>query len=668
MIRQYWWGAALILLVLGGCDLEQKHARENLRSENASMRVDALQVLARAGDPADQEEVVLLITDRSPRVRRAAVAALGALGPGKHLHKVVGRLRDADIEVRLAAVRVLGDSSKNVAQRALLPMALDPSLIVRRAAAAALAARGMSPAQQTAALAQERLSEQLALLKQEDDQVRATAALEVGLSGDPRGAAPLQRLLQDDSLLVVRAAAHALGLINSKDAAGALDKLARSPQPARRVVAARGLAEAGAGKALDALARDPETRVRGAALEALAQRANTTPEKVKILPQTACGALLDPEPAVQEAAARVVGRSRITCAEEVARLATAAFSGEEVLDLLAPLQGKAATAALLSLAQRRYATYRKDSEKWVTPDLWKKIRAASPGPQQQESAAGSNTSKSSGLEKILSRFPERAADDGMEDPLLPSTTPAAMMRRAFVALQGREEARPWLGSVALQAPPTVRIMALKTLASLAAKSPPGTKSPSTDSTVDVAIRAGLRDQRRAVERAAAEGCHLLGSGAMAVALALMETKDFDLRASSARCLGRIGGARAVKPLLGLLRKERQVAAIVALARVGDKRAAPKIAALLKEDHHADRQGERVEIINALGQLGDPGTAPDLERELTHPTWRVRRAAARALGRLGRSASRKVLEVCRFDYYEEVRRACEASLKRLRSVK
>jgi hypothetical protein len=289
--------------------------------------------------------------------------------------------------------------------------------------------------------------------------------------------------------------------------------------------------------------------------------------------------------------------------------------------------------------------------------------------------------KRAALERLLTRFPEHRPEDPAEDPLMPPRTGSAAVVAAIEGLAGRAEAHAWLAVVAIEAPQAVRVAALRALASptedrggaSAPASPASAPAPAPPASQDIepaapvpkAIWIGLRSDQPAVRRAAAEGCPLLGRGANAAALRLLRERDFELRAAGARCLGELRDGGAVPALLEVLREEPQLAAIRALARIGDHRATAALAALLQEDHPADRQGERVAVVEALGELADVAAAPALERELAHPQWPVRRAAARALERSGRPASRDALKICLADYYAEVRRACQVALSRLK---
>jgi HEAT repeat protein len=530
----------VLLLLAAACDVELQHAREALKSPVPALRADALRVLARRGSAADLDLVEPLVSDGSPRVRRQAVAALGALGPGPHLNRVVGRLRDADLEVRLAAVRVLGDSGNKSARRVLMPLLLDPSQIVRRAAAAALGDLGLDPADQQRELASLRLQELVASLRRGDDQVRASAARELGLSGRKQALPPLRRLLEDPSPRVSAAAARAVARISGR------------PAPA-----------------------GPQAESAGAS---------------------------PPPISLQQARALV-------------------------------------------------AAHLRQASSWIPESHWNELRGQGPA-----SRPARPPGKRSGVERILSGFPERAPGASGEDPLLPPATPLSAVRRALRQVGGQPGASGWLAGLARdpQVPSRVRALALETLADHAPSGP--------DAQVGAAVRQGLASADPRLRRAAARACHLLGDGALRAGLKLLEERDFDQRAAGARCLGRAGDRAAVAPLIKMLQQEQQLAAIRALARLGDRRAVAPLAALLREDHPVGRQGERLAVVQALGRLGGPEAAPALERELSHPAWEVRLAAARALAAgVGRPASRGPLRVCLEDFYADVRAACRRAL-------
>jgi lysophospholipid acyltransferase (LPLAT)-like uncharacterized protein/HEAT repeat protein len=708
-------GACAVVLALAmlacGCDLERGRALEALSSPAAPVRARALHLLGKRRDVALAPRIGKLLRDPSPRVRQAAIAALGAGGIGTQLHPLIETLRDRDLEVRLAAVRVLGDSRRAPAARALLPLARDPSMVVRRAAGQALVALGVSHAEQSRRLARRAVEEtSRRLLGARDEQLRAGAARLLGRSGSVAALPALLARQDDPSALVLREVAVALGRIGGAKARAALASLSRSKRSEARLAAAHGLAVSDSIRlppshpdarvdwgALQRLAGDPQPEVIGAALAAVARRPSPPPGALvgRLCKQLAAKHTF----ALRLAAARALGRHGLAarCGEAPAALRRAALSCEtqkadwaaklrQRFELLAALDQAAHRTALVAIARCAFETHRAEAQRWVTRQGWRALgggkakrpvlRRRPPKPKDRRKA----------LSWLLSRYPTRHDDGDLEDPLLPPRAAPQLVIGLLEALPAAPAARALLAEVALVAPRRVRIAALRRLGQLDVAPPrspassPSTQpasAPSPQAKLAAALRSAiamaLRSKDKTVRRAAARGCVMLqtglpagvgSAGARAAALRLLGSKDFEERAAGARCLGQLGDVSAVPLLLAALRKETQLALLRALARLGDHRATQPILKLLGEDHPATRQGERQVVIDALGLLGDPAAAPALERELAHPAWQVRRAAALALARAGRRRSRAALAVCELDYHQVVRVACARARRAL----
>lgn len=109
---------------------------------------------------------------------------------------------------------------------------------------------------------------------------------------------------------------------------------------------------------------------------------------------------------------------------------------------------------------------------------------------------------------------------------------------------------------------------------------------------------------------------------------LLEDGDARVRAAAALAAGTLGGERAVRPLVGLLEAE--------------------------EDEEVVRA-----VLGALGQLGDPGAVPAVEKRavgsfFSRPSNEVRIAAYRTLHRIGTPHAMRLLEQAREDKDPEVR--------------
>jgi len=101
-------------------------------------------------------------------------------------------------------------------------------------------------------------------------------------------------------------------------------------------------------------------------------------------------------------------------------------------------------------------------------------------------------------------------------------------------------------------------------------------------------------------------------------------EDWWVREQAIECLAEIGDPRAAAPLAELAGKvpELRRSAVVALGRLGSTVALP----LLRETLHSEEPDERLAAITALAEIGDPSAAADLERLLDDTDHRIRTAA------------------------------------------
>ncbi len=127
----------------------------------------------------------------------------------------------------------------------------------------------------------------------------------------------------------------------------------------------------------------------------------------------------------------------------------------------------------------------------------------------------------------------------------------------------------------------------------------------------------LAHQHPRVRREAIMALARLGSeDATQLILGMLEDPDVDVRAAAAMAVGVLGAQRAVRPLLDLLEREENV-------------------------------DVQVEILRSLGQLGDPGAVPAIEKRATSSIFSrspvpLRIAAFRALGAIGTPHAKAVL--------------------------
>jgi HEAT repeat protein len=120
-----------------------------------------------------------------------------------------------------------------------------------------------------------------------------------------------------------------------------------------------------------------------------------------------------------------------------------------------------------------------------------------------------------------------------------------------------------------------------------------------------------------------------GEGAILLLMGRLEDEDEGVRATAARALGNLGSERVVRTLLARLDQE-------------------------------DSDEVLQEILRALGQLGDPGAVPAIEKRAVGSFLRrrsppaVRVAAYRALSLIGTPHARQLIEAATEDRDPEVR--------------
>jgi HEAT repeat protein len=143
--------------------------------------------------------------------------------------------------------------------------------------------------------------------------------------------------------------------------------------------------------------------------------------------------------------------------------------------------------------------------------------------------------------------------------------------------------------------------------------------------------------------------------------------DPRVRLESVRALGKLGGEDAEMLLVGMLNDQDPEVRAAACRSVGAlkvEKALKPLLQLLEEDEDED---VRVGALQALGQIGDPGAVPVIEKRalgglFSRPGRDVRIAAYRALAGIGTPKARNLLEKARSDRDREVRAVVEALLQ------
>lgn len=142
--------------------------------------------------------------------------------------------------------------------------------------------------------------------------------------------------------------------------------------------------------------------------------------------------------------------------------------------------------------------------------------------------------------------------------------------------------------------------------------------------------------------------------------------DARVRLETVRALGRIGGEDAGMLLLGMLddpEADVRAAAATALGALGVERA---VKVLLERLEREESEKVQVQILRALGAIGDPGAVPAIEKRavtsfFSRPSPELRIAGYRALASIGTPHAVKLLEEARDDRDEEVRSAVRSLL-------
>ncbi|MFW6200382.1 MAG: HEAT repeat domain-containing protein, partial [Gemmatimonadota bacterium] len=144
--------------------------------------------------------------------------------------------------------------------------------------------------------------------------------------------------------------------------------------------------------------------------------------------------------------------------------------------------------------------------------------------------------------------------------------------------------------------------------------------------------------------------------------------DARVRLQVVRALARIGGEDAAMLLLGMVDDpdpDVRASVATALGALGLDRA---VKFLLERLEIETEEKVEVQILRALGALGDPGAVPSIEKRtvgnfFSKPSTTVRVAAYRALGSIGTPRATQLLQEARDDRDDEVRHAVRSVLDR-----
>jgi HEAT repeat protein len=231
-------------------------------SADPAVRRAALRILAYFGfAEALPSFLAAMRSEQDARLRDAAIAGLPFLDDPRALGALLDAARDPEPRVRSAAVRALGHSVGNDVRiaAALLAALRDGEPWVRYYAAQALGR-----------LRVESATEQLAaLLDDAAGQVRVAAVEALSNFANATALAALRRAATGDDPDLERAALIGLGIARGADTLPVLEQAARSPDPATRLVAIAAVVDSSSERGVEVLARaarDPDESVRSAAI------------------------------------------------------------------------------------------------------------------------------------------------------------------------------------------------------------------------------------------------------------------------------------------------------------------------------------------------------------------------------------------------------------------
>lgn len=224
----------LLCSVVYGCYVEtpsgspeavSRQLVELLIDPDPDVRRIAAEALGKVGHMSSNSSLILALNDQHARVREAAAVALGRLGNGESGTALTAHLTDPDESVRMASALALGEIEFSADREAqVLPVLRHPQGSARTAATRALLSLD------TVSLSTDLIN----ALRDPDVRVRQGAAAALGETGNPGGVPHLRSLLRTDGAASVRAeAAFRLGKIGENLVLAELSRAAEADPDAR---------------------------------------------------------------------------------------------------------------------------------------------------------------------------------------------------------------------------------------------------------------------------------------------------------------------------------------------------------------------------------------------------------------------------------------------------
>lgn len=175
--------------------------------------------------------------------------------------------------------------------------------------------------------------------------------------------------------------------------------------------------------------------------------------------------------------------------------------------------------------------------------------------------------------------------------------------------------------------------------------------------------SALRDDSHIVRKTSADSLVKMKSGSVVPLMTALKNHDSGVRKMAAWVLGRIGDTRSIKPLSQAL-LDYDVRVRTRAAEALKKMKSDSIGSLIK-DIDADNLHTRQAAAWVLGHFKDKRAVEPLCRIISDDfDWRVRAAAAEALGRIGDASARTALVDALRDKQRDVQQAAVEALDRL----
>ena len=588
-------------------------------------RAEAAKELAELGNRQAVGALIEALKDRAPSVRMAAADALGVLEDPRAIRPLMAALGDKSGGVRSSAAQALTMLEwKPANQRqkiAYLVAVSDFDVLVELGAAA--------------------FQPLLAMLKDEDNDIREEAARALGTLGDKRAIKPLAAAVADEEGDVREAAMEALLRLGEEGFKQVTDVLKNHKDELTRSRAAEVLGRSDDRRAVEPLKaalRDRNQSVRGWAALALDElewrptsdadrawllAADYRWEKVAKLGSAAVDALLvalkdEDSPGVRASAARALGQiADIRAVEPLVK----------TLRDYAPAAQKAAIEALGKIGPAgvpHLVQALKDKAFAVRdPLLGPDGKPVSTEMQMTLIFSMSDGQQLMPVRKAVASALVKIGPPAV-DPLLAALKHADVEVRTLAAWSlgrlGDKRAVGLLAAALKDKDEQVRAAAAGALKGIA---DPGAVQ---------ALAEAMTDQASDVGDSAAEAMTALGPAAVQPLIAALKDKDPRVRARAAGALGELADQQAVAPLVAALKDDDERVprlAAEALAKIGPPAAKPLIAALADSDAKL-----RMLAAEALGELRDMRAIKPMMALLIDSDRQVRMSAVRALDRMG----------------------------------